>query len=712
MSGFARVAILVVMAFRDLGAHRVKSLIVGALLAFGTFLVVTGGALLESVSGTMQKSITSSLSGHIQVYSADAEDELQLFGGGLELNPDIGEIEEFGPLRDALLDVDNVAAVVPMGITIGQVFGDSELDVVIEALRDAVDRGDDDARDTEIEHLRMIAADLEKDADKHKELTDEVERVDQEIASLQRVQDDAFWTDFRADPAAGLEFLDNKVAGLSYEGAFYFMRCIGTDIPTFASAFDRFKVVQGQPVPEGRRGILLSSRYYDTALKNHVARELDNIRETMADDHVTLADDATLANRVEANAEQYQRVLFQISPAEGRALAEDLRGLLGRDDGDLASLLQDFLRMDDSNFEARYAWFYDHIAPLIRLYEFNVGDTITLYGQTRTGYQRAVNVKLWGIYQFEGLERSDLAGAGQLIDLVTFRALYGRMTASQQAELDDIRQSVGIRDVSRDDAEAALFGGPPSDDSAPDHAGPADPPPPSAGDTAGAFSAFAEGGDIDLQAQAGKLDDRVYSREEMVDGLVLNVAVIVDDTARIPKTMADVEAAAEGLGLHLKAVGWQQASGIVGQLIMVLQGVVTVSILIVFIVTLVIINNTMVMTTMDRTGEIGTMRAIGAQRSFVVWLFLLETALLALIAGGGGALAAVGFVGWLHQVGIPAVQDILVVMFAGPRLYPVVSAANLVVGMVSVLVISALSTLYPALLAAGVRPVVAMQAGD
>lgn len=701
MTGLSRWAIVVLMAFRDLGAHRVKTLVVGTLLAFGTFLVVTGGALLQSVSGTMQKSITSSLAGHIQVYSDEAEDELALFGGGMDSH-DIGEIDEFGPVRDALLQVDNVEAVVPMGLAIGQVFGRSELDLVLEELRAAVQAEDWQRVDTQAEHLRAIAASLEQDSQKLGDFVADQDQLAKDVEAVQRVQNDAFWQELRQDPAAALDYLDTRVASLSVEGGFYFMRCIGTDLTIFADSFDRFEIVRGQMVPDGRRGILLSRRYYDTNMKNAVARELDELLRAVQEEGQRIADDATLQNRVQANAEQYQRVLFQLTPEDGRALRSELADYLGTE-GELDDLLQAFLAVDDRTLADRHAWFYDHIAPRIRLHEFDVGEVITLYGQTRTGYQRAVNVKLWGIYEFSGLERSDLAAAGQLIDMITFRALYGKMTASQKAELEDIRESVGIRELDRESAEDALFGGPPAQ------------PEPVAQEAAQAPSAFAEfeeDGDVQLEATGGGLDERVYSRQEMADGLALNAAVILEDDGRQHQTMATIRQVSEDQDLGLRVVGWQQASGIVGQLIMVLQGIITVAILIVFVVTLVVINNTMVMTTMDRTAEIGTMRAIGAQRGFVVWLFLLESVVLGLLAGAAGAVLSLAFVGWLGQVGIPAVQDVLVITFAGPRLYPEVSVANVVVGIVSVMLIGGLSTLYPAILAARVRPVVAMQRRD
>jgi ABC-type antimicrobial peptide transport system permease subunit len=130
-------------------------------------------------------------------------------------------------------------------------------------------------------------------------------------------------------------------------------------------------------------------------------------------------------------------------------------------------------------------------------------------------------------------------------------------------------------------------------------------------------------------------------------------------------------------------------------------------------VTIVIINNSMVMATMDRVAEIGTMRAIGASRRTVMNMVLTETVVLGLLAGGLGALFGAGTVTWLGRVGIPAgTTDILIFLFAGPRLHPSVGLSNLVIGVVIIMIVSVVSTLYPARLASRIQPVVAMQGKD
>ena len=108
--------VLAVMALRNLFAHKVKSLFVGALMAFGTFVFVFGSAMLDSVEGTMTESITSSMAGHLQVYDKDAKDQLALFGSGFMAEDDVGHIDDFATVKKVLEGLDDVAAVVPMGL--------------------------------------------------------------------------------------------------------------------------------------------------------------------------------------------------------------------------------------------------------------------------------------------------------------------------------------------------------------------------------------------------------------------------------------------------------------------------------------------------------------------------------------------------------------------------------------------------------------------
>jgi ABC-type lipoprotein release transport system permease subunit len=686
--------LLVRLALRNLLAHRIKSLIVGSILFFGTFLVVLGSSILDSVEESMARAITSSLSGHLQVYSDKAEEPLALFGGFGTGQPNIGEIENFGQVEGPIEAVDNVKAVVPMGVTIATVFGQTELDQVLNEMREAVRNGETERLPNLETQVKRIATTLMGEIETRAKVTGDPEKVQGDKVALEKALSDEFWTQFEAAPLPALDFLDSAIAPQSQDGRLLYLRVIGTDPEEFRQSFDRFYMADGEPIPPGQRGFLFSKRTYEKLIKNLVARELDDISEQVHDKDQVIAEDPLLQAQIERLSRQYPRIVFQLSPDDATAIEAGLRTAFPDEKGGLNELVSRLLKVDDATLDANYKLFYDLIAPRIKLYDIAVGDTITLRAYTKAGYVRSVNLKVYGTYEFKGLETSDLASASNLTDLVTFRELYGKMTASQQAELKDIAASVGAKDVSRENAEAELFGGTAGLEA-------------TAGDSTLDLAA-ATGGTSTATAQG--FDTKVYSPDEMRNGLTLNAAVILKDPTTLEQTMERLAPVAKDLGLQV--VDWKAATGIVGQFILVMRLVLVTALFIIFIVALLIINNAMVLATLDRTAEIGTMRAIGAQRAMVVALFLVETVVLGLIAGTLGAVTAIGLVSWLHVVGIPAFADQLILLFAGPKLFPVWTAKDVVLGIGSVVTASVFATLYPAILAARIQPVVAMQKGD
>jgi ABC-type antimicrobial peptide transport system permease subunit len=121
----------------------------------------------------------------------------------------------------------------------------------------------------------------------------------------------------------------------------------------------------------------------------------------------------------------------------------------------------------------------------------------------------------------------------------------------------------------------------------------------------------------------------------------------------------------------------------------------------------------MVMATLQRVKEIGTMRAIGAQRRFVVTMLLVEIATVGVVFGlAGAALGGVVVTAIRLFGGIPAVTDLLYFVFSGPALLPRLGTASVVASLAIVGAVAILSALYPALLAMRVTPVEAMATED
>jgi len=458
--------------------------------------------------------------------------------------------------------------------------------------------------------------------------------------------------------------------------------------------------VNGAMVPPGKRGFLVNQKVYDKWLKNKVAREMDEIEKAINVDNKTIKDDAKLASRVKRMSRLYRAVTIQLSPSESEALSIKLKAILKRDDGDISELFQQYLMVSDENFEERYNFFYENVAPIIKLYRVGIGEDLTARAYTKSGYVKSVRTKVYGTFRFKGLEASDLAGGTSLVDMMTFRELYGAVSEDTKAEVNKIQQEVGIDDVNQDSVEADLFGG--SDDIELTEDETSD-------------ELIDEFAGIDLEAGSKKrkgLSDFTFDQAAIDAGLALNAAIILDDKDRIDELKARIEKVSADEGLGIKVVTWRQAAGMVGQFIVLVRVVLYVIISITFLVALVIINNSMIMATMERVTEIGTIRAIGAQQTFVLLMFLLETMVLGLVAGMTGSGIGAMIVLILGKIGIPATTPIMVFLFSGPRLFPTVEAYHLFFAAVVILIVSIVSTMYPALIATRVEPVVAMQARE
>jgi len=687
--------LLLRIALRSLVGHRIKGLIVGAILAFGTFLVVLGTTLLDNVERAMEESITGSLTGHLQLVSTEADDELAFFGPAVASDQDLASIADYARVKEAVLAIDNVQAVIPMGRQVAQGVVGNELDQRLEELRAAVREEDGEKiADLSARVQRMVRL-LLVEKENTREIVANPEELDEGIAHLRRASSDEFWAAFPADPIGSLEFLDTKVAPLSSTDPGIFLPYVATDLHAYAEHFPHFEIADGEMVPRGRKGFLFNKTYFEETAKNKVARTLDTVKEAIELDGKTIAGDPLLQEKIATGTKYIRHVTEQLGPKDAAHVEAKLRELLPGTEGGLQELLVAFLQVDDATFAERYRFFYDVIAPRIRLYRINVGDVVTIRALSQDGYMRAVNLKVYGTFRLKGLERSALASIYNLMDLMSFRDLYGLMTPEKRREIDALRAEVGVADLDRGDVEDALFGGGAEVDTE------------LASGAVDVDAALAAAG-----AELAKATD-TFDPADLERGMTLHAAVVLKDPARLAETMAAIEQASREQELGVRPFTWQQVAGIVGQFVLVMRVVLYVAIGILFAVALVIINNSMVMATMDRVGEIGTMRAIGARRRFVLALFLLETVVLALLAGAVGSGLAVGLVALLGKTGIPAAgNDALIFLFGGPALYPQVVWANLLVGLLAITSISLVSTFYPARIAARIAPVVAMQSRE
>src|SRR5690606_21377887 len=272
--------------------------------------------------------------------------------------------------------------------------GGNDFDRVLETLRAAVNEGDEAILATAEASLIQLAGLLELEMNNTMAIAADPTELREGLEKLEKVQSPASWEDVPRAPEEGLQYLETEIAPLASDGRMYYLRVIGTDLDLFAESFDRFKMVEGERVPPLHRGILLNNGFRERWLKHFVARSFDDIKEKR-DEGLTIAEDDGLQARVKQKQRQYSLIINQLSVDDAHKLDKALDGLLGASDAPLADKVQSFLDLDDDNFDERYTFFYDVVAPMLRLYELNVGATITLRGVTQNGYFKAVNVRVY-----------------------------------------------------------------------------------------------------------------------------------------------------------------------------------------------------------------------------------------------------------------------------------------------------------------------------
>ena len=683
--------ILITVAVRNLFLHKIKTLFMGGILSFGCFLFVFGLSLLSNIEQTVKDGIIHSVAGHLQVYSSKAKDSLALFGSNFMGKEDLGQIDDYAQLRHTILQNPNVKEIVPMGFETSLLGRGNDADDQFDSLREALKTKDDHNIQEKIEGVKFYISNLKKEVLEQEKIVNDETYIRKSLDYIAQTEQASFWTKLLQEKHQEelLQFLESKIAPISGEKPFIYLRYLGTNPDLFRTVFDKFKIVRGEMIPQGRRGILLSYKISEDFLKMNCARKFDAIHKKVVKNGIKIADDAELKRFAQELSLQYRPIVLRLDKEANQDIHNRLAIYLKTShEENLVDLLKQFLIVNDENFVERYNWFYQNIAPRLRLYEINPGETIILKSYTKSGYTKSVSVKIYGVYTFEGLDDSDIAGSFNMVDMVTFRELFGQLTEENKRETAEIQKEINTKDVKRDEAEAVFFG----EDA-------------SVEETKKADESLSELHSKTLNIKQGISDS--YDVEILDKGLLINAAIVLKNEALLKQTQKELQQSLSSS--ELKIVDWRTASGTVGQFVEIIRYVLIFGVAMILLIALVIINNSFMVATFERSMEIGTMRAFGAQKRFITGLFVTEAIALSFISSVIGSLGAYILLAYLHKTGIPSTHDVITFLFAGPRLYPHIFGRFFIIGPAVVTILAAISSLYPALFASRIPPAQAMQ---
>jgi ABC-type lipoprotein release transport system permease subunit len=187
------------------------------------------------------------------------------------------------------------------------------------------------------------------------------------------------------------------------------------------------------------------------------------------------------------------------------------------------------------------------------------------------------------------------------------------------------------------------------------------------------------------------------------------VALAVKPGMATEPRLAAFNQALRDAGLKTRAVTWKKALGPVGSMAVLIKGALFVFVSLLFLVAVLIIINTLTMAALERTAEIGMMRAIGAHKGFIGHMFLAETAMLAFTFGGAGIAAGGLVIELFAALKLTSDNDMLQLFYGGDTFRPLIEGGDIVLATVQLTLVTVAAVLYPLLLARGVTPIQAVQ---
>ncbi|ACL67397.1 protein of unknown function DUF214 [Anaeromyxobacter dehalogenans 2CP-1] len=160
-------------------------------------------------------------------------------------------------------------------------------------------------------------------------------------------------------------------------------------------------------------------------------------------------------------------------------------------------------------------------------------------------------------------------------------------------------------------------------------------------------------------------------------------------------------------GQKLDVTTWEDEMGQFKQFILGLRALTALLVFVLMVVVVIGILNTLAIAIRERTREIGTLRAIGMQRRKVLWLFVLETALLGLTGAAAGAAVAAGIALLLNLAGI-GVPEGMQLFLMQEKLSFLLQPGAILADVLFLAGVTVVAALLPARRAARLRPVTAM----
>jgi putative ABC transport system permease protein len=222
---------------------------------------------------------------------------------------------------------------------------------------------------------------------------------------------------------------------------------------------------------------------------------------------------------------------------------------------------------------------------------------------------------------------------------------------------------------------------------------------------------FVSGGDIDFNNILGDITLRdELNRTD--NGSWHFVQAKFKNGVKADNAIKELNAKFKELGIDANAMGWETAAASYTKTVAGINVFFNILVVVLAIVVFIIIMNTMTISIIERTSEIGTMRALGAEKSFVRTLFFTEASSITIVSAFIGIVLGLVIMGIFNSLNLSVGDNMIAkVILGGGQLHFSPTPAIILISFFGVAIGSLLSNIYPVSSALRITPLKALSKG-
>ncbi len=307
-----------------------------------------------------------------------------------------------------------------------------------------------------------------------------------------------------------------------------------------------------------------------------------------------------------------------------------------------------------------------------------IKDSIVFLGFNEKNTSLDVRLDIKGIVKFKGLD--NIFGHFNIVDIESYRECLGYFSAKDlSAEISEEKKNI----LESDNLDN-LFG---------------------------EDNIVIPKADITAEKEIKLTPEKDKPAEEIIDveaGTYNVVFVKLKKSISIKEGLQKINKELKAAGLGVRAVSWKKAFGLIGSMATVIKGALFGFVMLLFIVAIIIIVNTLSMAALERTSEIGMMRAVGARKSFISSMFIAETGMLSFVFGGAGIVFGIIVVKIIPLLNITSSNDMVQILYGGNKFTPFLNLTDIMLTVIQLTMVTLIAVIYPVKVAKSITPLVAI----